>query len=201
MRPVIIYCEQGSPEWYAARMGRITSSHFDNVLSSGSGHKTYMMKLLAERMTGEPLEGYSNKWMQEGTEKEPEARAYYEGLNNVTVEQIGFAQLGDDVGASPDGLVGTDGQIEIKCPLPNTHLGYILAGRLPSEYKAQVQGGLWVTGRQWTDFVSFEPRVKSRPFWSIRVERDEKYIKDLAKAAQIFADELNTLTEKLSTPF
>jgi hypothetical protein len=80
-------------------------------------------------------------------------------------------------------------------------LGYILAGRLPSEYKAQVQGGLWVTGRQWTDFVSFEPRVKSRPFWSIRVERDEKYIKDLAKAAQIFADELNTLTEKLSTPF
>lgn len=201
MQPVIIYCKQRSPEWFAARIGRITASHFDDVLSSGSTRKTYMMKLLAERMTGQPLENYSNKWMQEGTETEPKAREYYEGLNSIKVEQVGFIQLGDDIGASPDGLVGEDGQIEIKCPLPNTHLGYVLANKLPSEYKAQVQGGLWITGRQWTDFISFEPRIQSRPFWSIRIERDEKYIKELAKTVWEFADELNILTEKVRLPF
>lgn len=201
MQPKIIYCEQRSPEWYAARLGRITASHFADVLSSGSTRKTYMMKLLAERMTGEPLENYNNKWMQEGTEAEPLARQYYEGLNGIKVEQVGFIQLGDDIGASPDGLIGEDGALEIKCPLPNTHLGYILTNKLPSEYKAQVLGALWVTGREWVDFVSFESRVKSRPYWSIRVERDEKYIEELAKAVREFADELNTLTEKVSTPF
>lgn len=197
----IIYCEQRSPEWFAARLGRITASHFSDVLSSGSTRKTYMMKLLAERMTGEPLENYSNKWMQEGTEAEPRAREYYEGLNGVKVEQVGFVQLGDDMGASPDGLVGEKGILEIKCPLPNTHLGYILSNKLPSEYKAQAQGGLWVAEREWVDFVSFDSRVKSRPYWCIRVERDEKYIVELAKAVRKFADELNTLTEKVSTPF
>jgi hypothetical protein len=139
--------------------------------------------------------------MEEGTETEPQAREYYAGLNGVTVEQIGFIQLGDDIGSSPDGLVGDDGMIEIKCPFPSTHLGYILKGSLPSEYKAQVQGGLWVSGRKWTDFISFDPRVKSRPFWSIRVERDEKYIGELARAVQVFVEELQTLTEKVSTPF
>jgi putative phage-type endonuclease len=201
MQPVIIYCEQGSLEWFAARLGRVTSGHFDDVLSNGSCHKTYMEKLLAERMTGERMENYTNKAMENGITLEPDARIYYEGLHGVTVEQVGLIQLGDDIAASPDGLVGDDGLIEIKCPFPNTHLHYILSGKLPSEYKAQVQGGLWVSGRQWTDFISFDPRVKSRPFWSIRVERDEKYIKDLAKAVQVFAEELQTLTEKVSTPF
>jgi len=201
MTPTIIYCEQRSPEWFQARLGRVTSSHFDEVLSKGSGRKTYIMKLLAERMTGQPLETFSAKWMEEGTETEPQAREYYAQLNDQKVVQVGLIQLGDDIGASPDGLVNDDGLIEIKCPFPSTHLGYILKNELPSEYKAQVQGGLWVSGRHWTDFISFDPRVKSRPFWSIRVERDDRYIKELKTAVEQFAEELRTLTEKVSVPF
>lgn len=203
MTPTIVYCEQGTPEWYAVRLGRVTASHFHEVLSgrSSSGYKTYMMKLLAERMTGQPLETFSAKWMEDALETEPQARDYYAELNGVSVEQVGFVQLGDDIGCSPDGLIGDDGQIEIKCPFPQTHLGYILKRSLPSAYKAQVQGGLWVTERQWSDFVSFHAEVKNRPFWSIRVERDEQYIRDLAKAIEVFVDELHTLEAKLQIPF
>lgn len=160
-----------------------------------------MMKLLAERMTGVPQESYSAKWMEEGSECEPQARDYYTGLHNVIVEQVGFIQMGDDVGASPDGLVDEEGMIEIKCPFPSTHLGYILKGTLPSIYEPQVQGQLWVTGRKWVDFISFDPRVSSRPYWSIRIIRDEPYIRDLETAVEQFVYELKTLEEKVKSPF
>ncbi|MFH1302646.1 MAG: lambda exonuclease family protein [Planctomycetota bacterium] len=201
MKRNIVYCEQGTPEWCTFRLGRVTASHFSDVLSTGSTRKTYMMKLLAERMTGEPLETFSTKWMEEGNETEPQARDYYAELNGVGVEQVGFIELGDDIGCSPDGLVGDDGMVQIKCPFPSTHLGYILKGTLPSQYKAQVQGELWVADRQWSDFISFDARVKSRPYWSVRVLRDETYIKELEAAVTKFADELNTLTEKVQIPF
>jgi len=201
MKRNIIYCEQGTPEWFTFRLGRVTASHFSDVLSTGSTRKTYMMKLLAERMTGEPLETFSAKWMEEGNETEPQARDYYAELNGVGVEQVGFIELGDDIGCSPDGLVGDDGMVQIKCPFPSAHLGYILKGTLPSQYKAQVQGELWVAERQWSDFISFDARVKSRPYWSIRVQRDEQYIKELEAAVLKFADDLNTLTAKVSIPF
>jgi len=160
-----------------------------------------MMKVLAERMTGERMENFSAKWMEEGSEVEPQARGYYAELNHVPVEQVGFIQLGDDIGSSPDGLVGLDGMIEIKCPFPSTHLGWILKGTLPSEHRCQVQGELWVSGRQWNDFISFDPRVRSRPYWSIRIERDEKYIKELAKEVNQFIEELHILADKISCPF
>jgi len=201
MKRNIIYCEQGTPEWFTFRLGRVTASHFSDVLSTGSTRKTYLMKLLAERMTGEPLETFSAKWMEEASETEPQARDYYAELNGVGVEQVGFIELGDDIGCSPDGLVGDDGMVQIKCPFPSTHLGYILKGTLPSQYKAQVQGELWVADRQWSDFISFDARVKSRPYWSVRVLRDETYIKELEAAVTKFADELNTLTAKVSIPF
>ena len=202
MAPNIIYCEQQSPEWFAARLGKVTASHFAQAMmaKSASGRKTYMMKLVAERMTGQPLESYSAKWMEEGCEKEPEARIYYEGVKGVAVEQVGFVDAGD-IGASPDGLIGDDGLLEIKCPFPNTHLEYILAKKLPSVYKAQVHGQLWVTERQWTDFVSYDPRVISRPFWCVRVERDEKYIKEIKTAVEQFVEELLTLVAEVSIPF
>lgn len=197
MKPEIIYCEQKSDEWFEARLGRVTASHFADVLSNGSTRHTYMMKLLSERMTGERMETYSAKWMDEGSEKEPLAREYYEGLNGVTVEQVGLVVLGDDIGASPDGLIGTDGTLEIKCPFPNTHLGYILDDKLPAVYKPQVQGGLWITERQWCDFVSFDPRVKNRPFWCIRVQRDESYIQKLIAGVDKFVAELKALEDRI----
>ena len=200
MKANLHYCEQRSDEWFQLRLGKVTASHFSTARSNGSGRKTYMMKLLAERMTGIPHENYSAKWMDEGSELEPEAREYYEKVKGVEVEQIGFVDIGD-VGASPDGFVGDEGMIEIKCPFPSTHLGYILKGTFPSEHKAQVQGQLWVCGRKWVDFISYDPRVSNRPMFVIRVNRDEVYISDIAKKINQFVEELKVLEEKVAAPF
>lgn len=204
MPPEIIECEQQSDEWFAARLGRVTASHFSDVfLSRKSGRKTYMMRLLAERVTHVRMESYSNVAMEQGIETEPEARNYYESVKEITVEQVGFVLRDEDIGASPDGLIGDDGILEIKCPYPQTHLEYILVGKLPSAYKAQIQGQLWVTDRQWLDFVSYNPLVlyPPRPFWCIRVVRDERYISELASAVEQFIYELKTLEEKVKNPF
>jgi len=201
MNPEYIYCEQQSEEWFKVRLGLLTASHFSEVLNKGSGRKTYMLRLLAERMAGEVHPAFSNEYMKNGIETEPFAREYYEGLKKVKVEQVGFIKTGD-IGCSPDGLVGDDGIIEIKCPLPSTHLGYILQDKMPTVYIPQVQGNLMVSGRQWCDFISFDPKVTKRPFWSIRVKRDENYINNiLRKATEQFLYELKSLEQKLGLPF
>ena len=200
----IIDCIQGSPEWHAAKLGVASASNFSKILAKGQGktRKAYMLRLAAEILSSEPQETYSNAAMERGIEIEPQAREYYEGLNGVKVEQVGFCKLDDNIGCSPDGLVGTDGGIEIKCPNTTTHITYILADKLPSEYVAQVQGSLWVTDRKWWDFTSFDPRLKGRPFWSIRVERDEAYINKLAIEVNQFIIELEELIAGISSnPF
>jgi putative phage-type endonuclease len=193
----VFQCPQLSDEWYKLKCGVISASHFSEVLNTGSGRKTYMMRLLAERMTEQPQEGYSNSNMEWGIETEPQARQYYQDLHEVEIEQVGFVKMNDDVGCSPDGLIGDDGIIEIKCPLPSTHLDYIIKNKLPSTYVPQVQGQLWVCDRQWCDFVSFDPRVTKRPYWSIRIERDENYIKKLSEAVNQFVEEIHELEIKL----
>lgn len=200
MKRTFSQCEQRSDEWFQLRLGKVTASHFSTAISNGSGRKTYMMKLLAERMTGIPHENYSAKWMDEGSELEPEAREYYKKVKGVEVEQIGFVDIGD-VGSSPDGFVGDEGMIEIKCPFPSTHLGYILKDTFPSEHKAQVQGQLWVCNRKWADFVSYDPRVSNRPMFVIRVKRDEKYINELNAKVSVFVEELKALEVKANIPF
>ncbi len=187
---------QGSDEWVNVKLGKISASHFSEVLNKGSGRKTYMYRLLGERLSGESYEAYSNKTMERGIEVESEARVHYEALYGP-VQQVGFIEQNDFVGCSPDGLVGDDGMIEIKCPFPSTHARYIIENKLPATYKSQVQGQLMVTERQWCDFVSFDPRVKSHPFWCIRVYRDEDYIKELAVQTIIFTNELKKLIDKV----
>ena len=199
-----IDCIQGSPEWFAARLGIASASNFSKILAKGQGktRKSYMLQLAAEKLAGEPQETFSNAVMDRGTEVEPQAREYYEKLNGVIVEQVGFCKLTEDIGCSPDGLVGTDGGLEIKCPNSTTHLTYIMAEKLPSVYVAQVQGSLWVTDRKHWDFVSFDPRIKQRPYWSIRVFRDEAYINKLAVEVNQFIIELEALTKKIiNCPF
>lgn len=193
----IFTCEQQSEEWFAIKLGKVSASHFSEVLSKKSGRRTYLFRLLGERLSGESYEGYSNKAMENGIETEPEARAYYEALYGV-VEQVGFVQMNDDVGCSPDGLVSEDGQIEIKCPFPSTHVRYILENKLPAVYVPQIQGQLWVTGRKWCDFISFDPRVEVRRFWMKRVYRDEEYIKMLAEAVNAFVAEMKELEAKIT---
>ena len=187
---------QGSPEWHAARIGKITGSRFKDVLSTrGATRANYMRELLLERKTGRTAQGFSNAEMEWGIQTEPQARAYYEKWFGTKVEQAGFIDHPGTlyygyVGVSPDGLVGHEGCIEIKCPNTDTHREYIAKNVLPSKYVPQVQGVMWVTGQQWCDFISFDPREPKSPFFCIRVQRDQPYINKLAVAVDLFIQEM-----------
>ena len=200
----IIDCIQGSEEWYAARLGKVTASCFSDAIAGGAGkvRKSYMIKLIAERMTGEPQDSYTNPIIQRGSDVECLAREYYELLNDCPVQQVGFIERDENIGASPDGLIGEDGMIEIKCPMSHTHIRYILDERLPPTYKKQIQGQLWVAERKWVDFVSYDPRVTRRPYFCERVYRDDKFIKELHIGIEMFLADMKAIMEKLtSCPF
>jgi putative phage-type endonuclease len=194
----ILKVEQGSEAWYEAKLGVVSTSNFDKVLNTGSGRGLYMRKLAAERLTGITQVGYSNENMENGLDIEPQAREYYEGLKGYSIEQVGFIKRDDWVGTSPDGLVSNDGQIEIKCPIPSTHIENILKAKMPTFYRSQVQGQLWVTERKWCDWISYCPTIKDRPFFSVRVFRDEKYIKVLEIAVEQFVNELKEMITKIT---
>lgn len=193
----IIDCVQGSEEWFEARLGFVTCSNFHKVLNKKAGRGLYMRKLAAERLTGLMEDSFKNEIMKNGNETEQEARHYYELANDCIVEQVGFVERDDDVGGSPDGLVGKDGLIETKCPLSSTHIEIILSGKMPSLHIPQVQGLLWVTDRKWCDFVSFDPKVISKPLFCVRIERDTEYFKKLAGEVGVFVKELKEIISKI----
>lgn len=192
--------QQGTPEWFAVKCGKISASNMSAVLAKGQGKTrgAYMMKVLAERLSGVPQESYTNAAMQWGIDTEPMAREAYEAATLNVVQQVGFIECSEILGCSPDGLIGDDGGVEIKCPNTATHLQYILDGKLPSEYACQIQSTLWMTGRKWWDFVSFDPRIqgKSRLF-HIRVERDEAKINEIEIGVELFIQELKELEAKI----
>jgi len=193
----IIDCLQNSEAWYAAKCGIPSSSEFDKlVTTSGKPSKQrekYMFRLAGERLLGHSEEFYQNAAMLRGKEVEAEARQYYEFITGQEVKQVGFC-LADGYGASPDGLIGDDGLLEIKCPILSTHIYYLIKNELPSDYIQQVEGQLLVTGRKWVDFLSYYPGLKPL---LIRVKRDEDFIKALKIELKIFCQELDELTEKL----
>jgi hypothetical protein len=198
----IIDCEQGSSEWFRIRMGMPTASNFKELLITprikgetfSKGAITYMYKLAGERLINEPMQNMSNAHMQRGHDDEPRARiAYYFETNNV-VKQVGF-MINNGAGYSPDGIVGDDGNIEIKSKLPHLQIETIIADVAPDEHIAQMQGGLWVSEREWCDFVSYCPRLL-KPFIK-RVHRDENLIEKIAERVRIFNDELDALVYKL----
>lgn len=198
--------EQGSDEWLAMRLGWITASRFKDVIANGRAgapsktRLSYMYQLAAEAITGERQESYSNEYMEWGTQTEPQARSMYEFDSGNDVEEVSFVKWreGYKIGISPDGLIGDNGGIEIKCPKTTTQIETFLSGKMPSCHKAQVQGSLWVTGRDWWDFVSFDPRIDGKAsYFHVRVERDEKYISELEEKCLSFEDELKQLIVKL----
>lgn len=191
--------EQGTPEWFAARLGRVTGSTMSSVLAKGQGktRASLMYKLIGEKITGEPTEGYSNQHMDRGKMFEPEAREIYEQTNGIQCETVGFITedfSGNAVGFSPDALVGDDGIAEIKTKLPHIQAELLISGRVPPEHTAQIQCGLWVTGRRWLDFISYWPGM---PLFIKRVERDESYIATMAQEVAAFYAELNEKLEKI----
>ena len=196
----IIDCVQLSPEWLSARCGKVTASEFSSVLAKGQGKTrfNYMYKLLAERLSGQStLDGFISKSILRGIDIEDQARANYELSNCVDVSQVGFVEHDENIGGSPDGLIGSDGAVEIKCPDSHTHISYLLNG-FPSIYKAQVQGNLWVCERDWLDFVSYDDRLKSNQLMVMRIRRDEKYISNLKEEVYRFVDALLIYENSLS---
>lgn len=196
----ILDCIQGSPDWVKARLGMVTASKFSDVMSKGAGktRKDYMLDLATEIMEGTQTVGYFDKNMEAGQDKETQAREYYQLISGCTVKEVGFIKMNDIVGASPDGMIGEDGLLEIKCPLGKTHTRYILEDRIPTAYKAQIQGQLYVTERRWCDFLSYRPENKQRPHFIKRVYRDEAYIKDMSIQVIMFVAELKKLIETLT---
>lgn len=175
---------QGSPEWKALRCGKVTASRVADVVARtktgySASRANYLAQLIAERLTGTPAETYTNAAMQHGVDTEPEARAAYEFYQGATVEQVAFVPHPkiDQAGASPDGLVGDDGLVEIKCPNTATHLETLLGQAVPAKYSDQMQFQMACTGRKWCDFVSYDPRMPEHMRLFVRrVERDDKRI-------------------------
>lgn len=192
--------EQGSNEWLQSRLGKPTASNFGKLITPTGKPSTsaegYINELIAQRITGELPEFYTNAAMERGNELEPAAKALYEFINDVEVAEVGLC-LHDtlDCGASPDGLIGVDGGIEIKCPLPHTHIAYLREGVVPGKYIPQIQGCLWITGREWWDFMSYHPAMEDL---IVRVERDNEYIKKLADQVERAVDIIKTESKKWS---
>ena len=172
----IFECEQGSLEWIELRNGVPTASQFDRIITPKSrkpstGRFTYRAELVAEYLMGQPLDWGTSLWVERGTELEDEARRYYAFQNDVEVRQVGFIARDDDlVGCSPDGLIGDAGGLEIKCLGAAKHVRHLLGEDL--DYIGQIQGNLWLTGREWWDVLSYNPEL---PPVTHRIEPDKEW--------------------------
>ena len=200
--------EQRTPAWHQIRAGKFTGSKFNDAMArskkTGEPLKActdLIWQVATERLTGNPVESYRNQAMDWGVEQEPNAKNTYEFIEGVSVVEVGFIIHPEYsfIGVSPDGYVGENGGLEIKCPWNSMrHLERFIIG-MPDEYKAQVQGCLWVTGREWWDFMSFDPRMPpAHQVYKERIYRDEDYIKDLQTTLLWCEDQVNELLEKLN---
>ena len=201
---IITEMEQGTDEWLALRLGKITASRMKELLSKGRGTapskiaESYMFDLIAEKLTGKPKDFFMNDAMQWGVDTEESARAMYELKHGVDVVEVAFIELDENVGMSPDGLVGDDGLLEIKCPNTTTQLKRALTDNYSKDYYAQIQMQLWVSDRQWCDFVSYDPRLEcDASYLEQRVLRDEDFIEDMKAKTEKFIVDMNEILNKL----
>lgn len=204
---IIHTCAQRTPEWLALRAGKLTGSCAKDMLAKiksgeAAARRDLKFKLLAERLTGTSQEdGYVNAAMQWGIDHEAEALAVYEATRGVIVDPIGFVEHDElPVGTSPDGFIGDDGILSIKCPKTATHIGYIKGGVEPTEHVAQNTHELWLTERQWIDFVSYDPRLpENLRLFIVRVTRTEAELAAYDKDVRAFLAELDTEVQSLRT--
>ena len=205
----IIDCEQGTEEWFAARLGKLSASRIaDVVAKTKSGYSAsranYAAELVVERMTGQRQEKFTSPEMLWGTEKEPEARSAYEFISGLTVTQVGLVAhpFLDMACASPDGLSGDDGLVEIKCPSSSTHIETLLNGGINGRYIKQMHWQMICTGRKWCDFVSFDPRMPGGMQLHIeRVTFDVALAKELEAEARTFLGEVSDTVERLAAKY
>lgn len=197
---------QGTDAWRQARLGFATGSRMDDVMAKGrsgapsASRANYLAQLVIERLTGAPMETYSNAAMDRGTELEPEARSAYEFHAGVTVVETGFCEHPTiaSTGASPDGMVGDDGLVEIKCPNSATHLATLRGGEIAKGYMLQMQWQMACTGRQWCDFVSYDPRFPIHLRLHVRrVPRDNGLIAEMTGAVKAFLADVDAAVSEL----
>ena len=197
MKPVNV--EQNSPEWHRIRCGVPTASEFSNLITStgkpSASLKPYVCQIAANQFYGEPIDTFDgNRWTERGHELEPQARAYYEFMH-APVETIGFCLTDDEsAGCSPDGLVGDDGMLQIKCLSAKHHVKTMAMEAAPSDYFIQTQGEMFVTGRKWNDLLFFHPEL---PPFVRRVEADEEFQGKLAEQIKVANEEINRLVAML----
>jgi putative phage-type endonuclease len=204
--------EQGTVEWHLMRLGKVTASRIADVLSKGksgesASRRNYRTELVVQRLTGLPGESFSNAAMEHGVITEPKARTAYEVEKQQFVEQVAFIDHPsiEWFGCSPDGLVTPsvngffgEGLIEIKCPNSTTHVDYLADNKPPAKYIPQMQCQMAVTGRQWCDFVSFDPRLPDDlQLFVVRLERDQEYIEAMEAEVKKFLSEVDEMFIKL----
>jgi len=197
--------DQGSEEWFTIRIGKVTASRVADVIAKtktgySASRDNYMAQLVCERLTGQKGESFTNAAMQHGTDTEPLARAAYEALKDVLVDEVGFVPHPTIkmAGASPDGMVGEDGLLEIKCPNTATHIETLLSQSVPGKYNTQMQFQMACTGRKWCDFVSFDNRLPEElQLFVMRVPRDEVFIRLIEAEIVQFIAELDDKINKL----
>ena len=198
--------EQRTEEWFSARLGKVTASRVADVIAkTKSGYSAsrdnYMAQLICERLTGQQGESFTNAAMQWGTETEPLARSAYEAYSDIMVEELGFVPHPkiEQSGASPDGLVGLFGMLEIKCPNTATHIDTLLTQSVPTKYITQMQWQMRCCERQWCDYVSFDPRLsQDLQLFVKRVEFDPTYVAMLEEEVNLFLKELDNKITKLT---
>lgn len=195
----VLDLEQCSPAWFEARKGIPTSSEFDKIITTkgvqSTQRKKYMWRLAGERLGGIVEEGFQSFAMMRGKEKEEEARRFYE-FTRDSIQKVGFC-VSDcgKFGASTDGLIGNKGVFELKCPEMATHIGYLLGDKeIPTEYYQQTQGEIFVTNREYVEFMSYYPGL---PPFIVREEPDEVFQKLLKKELELFCQELDEIVNKL----
>ncbi len=197
--------DQGSDAWFAERCGRVTASRIADLMAKtksgwGASRANYAAQIITERLTGCVAPSFTNAAMIHGTETEPEARRAYEFFVDRDVVETGFVphpSIGM-AGASPDGLVGDDGLLELKCPQSATHIETLLTGTVPDKYVKQMMFQMACTGRQWCDFASYDPRLPERMrLWVKRVERDAETVDEIECAVVEFIAEIDEKLGKL----
>jgi putative phage-type endonuclease len=209
MSGTVHHMEQRSEEWHQHRLGRVTASRIADVMAQtrtgpGAARKNYMADLVAERLTGERRDSFSNAAMQWGTDTEPQARAAYSFMTDMQVEEVGFIDHPsiEMAGCSPDGLVGDDGMVEIKCPNTATHIDALLTGKIDGKYIKQMQFQMACAGREWCDFVSFDPRLPAEmQLWVRRVPRDAEIVAEIEDAVEYFTAELRAKVDHLRAQY
>jgi putative phage-type endonuclease len=200
---------QGSPEWHALRLGKVTASRIADLMARtktgwGASRANYAAELVAERLTGVKVEGFKNAAMQWGNEVEGEARAAYAWIRDVDVTEVAFVPHPTiaDAGASPDGLVGTHGLVELKCPNTAMHIETLLERSIPGKYQLQMMWQMACTGRDWCDFVSYDPRMPDdMRLFVTRLFRDDAKIAELEREVITFLGEVSETVERLKAAY